>query len=144
MTSRRQFDQQPTPSNAAKLGFESGIGSTMVIDGQVTSAGPLRIDGRVMGPVRCTDRVSVTASAKVVGDICAPIVEVAGTVEGNIMGQTVALLKGAVVNGNITSPGLKMDEGALVSGSLIMNTPFVMPDIESDSRPAAPASQAKH
>ena len=110
-----------------------GVGAR--IDGNLVSAGSLRIDGQVKGKIKAEGDVTLSPQSTVDADIQAQNVTVAGAFKGNITAQTRAeLARGGRVEGNITSKVLVVAEGAVFAGQSIMG--------EAASRPAPPAGGA--
>jgi cytoskeletal protein CcmA (bactofilin family) len=97
-----------------------GVGAR--IDGNLVSAGSLRIDGQVKGQVNADGDVSLSPQSQVEADIRAQNVSVAGRFKGNIAVKGKAhLARGGRVDGNITSKTLVVEEGGIFHGQSIMD-----------------------
>jgi len=109
------------------------IGATAKLEGNVVSAGSLRIDGTVKGQINADGDVSLSAQSQVEADIRAQNVSVAGRFKGNIVVKGKAhLARGGRVDGNITSKTLVIEEGGVFHGQSIMDA----------GTPAAAAAQS--
>ena len=109
--------------------FETIIGESTRIDGNLSISQSIRIDGNVNGNILQIEgkqiSVAIAISAKVIGDIRADNIILAGKVTGNIFTQNmVEILSTAEIVGDITYAAITTEGGALIKGSLIpMNKP---------------------
>ena len=98
------------------------IGAGARLEGNVVSAGSLRIDGQVKGQINAEADVALSPQSQVEADIRAQNVSVAGRFKGNILVKGKAhLARGGRVDGNITSKTLVIEEGAIFHGQSIMD-----------------------
>lgn len=117
------FGKEKTKS-PAPAGAMSTISNGTAIQGDVISDGDLRIDGHIMGHIRCNAKVVVGDSAIVDGDIEAQNSDVFGTVNGNVLTTELLCLKsGCVINGNISVGRLDIEANALFNGKCSMSIP---------------------
>ncbi|ESQ89810.1 hypothetical protein ABAC460_10940 [Asticcacaulis sp. AC460] len=112
---RSQAAQAPRP--AAKL---SGLGSGLVIDGNITGNGDLHLDGTVRGDVKCGHLI-VGESGSIEGKVEADTIEVRGRIVGSISGKQVKLQATAYVEGDITHEALAIDVGAYFQGRCLQS-----------------------
>jgi adhesin HecA-like repeat protein len=99
------------------------VGQGARLEGNIVSAGSMRIDGQVKGKVTAEGDVTLSAQSEVEADVQARNVTVAGRFKGNIVAKSRAeLAKGGRVEGNITSKTLVVTEGAMFSGQSIMGS----------------------
>jgi hypothetical protein len=103
--------------------FETIIGTSLRVDGNLLLRNSVRIDGVVNGNILQEDAhdatVAIAKGATVTGDIRAKHVIVSGTLRGNIFtSDRVELLETAFVTGDITYGILGMQVGARVEGKL--------------------------
>ena len=97
------------------------IGQGARMEGDVVSAGSLRIDGQVKGTITADGDVTLTPSSEVDAEIHAQSVLVAGRFRGNIVAKGRAeLARGGRVDGNVSCSTLVVAEGAVFSGQSIM------------------------
>ncbi len=90
----------------------------MVIDGDVTTAGELHLDGRIVGRVDVHD-MTIGDSGSVHGDIRADGLTVRGSVTGNLSGRIIRLERGARVTGDVAYVSISMEAGAQVQGRFV-------------------------
>jgi cytoskeletal protein CcmA (bactofilin family) len=98
------------------------VGAGARLEGNVVSAGSLRIDGQVKGQINADGDVTLSPQSQVEADIRAQNVSVAGRFKGNVIvkGKT-HLARGGRVDGNITSKTLVIEEGGIFHGQSIMD-----------------------
>lgn len=116
------------------------VGAGARLEGNVVSAGSLRIDGQVKGQINAEGDVALSPQSQVEADIRAQNVSIAGAFKGNVIVKGKALLaRGGRVDGNITSKTLVIEEGGVFHGQSIM-------DGSGSSSPSARAgaSQGAH
>ena len=96
------------------------IGGSITVNGDVTSAGDLVIDGKVVGTIELGDHsLTIGETASVTADLVAKDVTISGKVKGNVLGAgKVELKKNGEVEGDITAPRFVMEEGAVLSGKV--------------------------
>lgn len=109
-----------------KMTAENGevtiVGAGARLEGNVVSAGSLRIDGQVKGQINADGDVSLSPQSQVEADIRAQNVSVGGRFKGNIVVKGKAhLARGGRVDGNITSKTLVIEEGGVFHGQSIMD-----------------------
>ncbi|MGZ5129054.1 MAG: bactofilin family protein [Actinomycetota bacterium] len=98
------------------------VGAGARLEGNVVSAGSLRIDGQVKGQINAEGDVALSPQSQVEADIRAQNVSVAGAFKGNIIVKAKAhLARGGRVDGNITSKTLVIEEGGIFHGQSIMD-----------------------
>jgi cytoskeletal protein CcmA (bactofilin family) len=98
------------------------VGASAKLEGNVVSAGSLRIDGQVKGQINADGDVSLSPQSHVEADIRAQNVSVAGRFKGNIQVASRAhLARGGRIDGNITSKTLVVEEGGIFHGQSIMD-----------------------
>ena len=103
--------------------FETIIGASLRVDGNLLLRSSVRIDGVVNGNILQDDEheatVAIAKGATVTGDIRAKHVIVSGNLRGNIFSSDrVELLDSAFITGDITYGSLGMQVGARVDGKL--------------------------
>jgi len=94
------------------------------LEGNVVSAGNLRIDGQVKGQINAEGDVALSPQSQVEADIRAQNVSIAGRFKGSIQVKGKAHLgRGGRIDGNITSKTLVVEEGGVFHGQSIMDGP---------------------
>jgi cytoskeletal protein CcmA (bactofilin family) len=117
----------PTPPERKEKGMaENGevtiVGAGARLEGNVVSAGNLRIDGQVKGQINADGDVVLAPQSQVEADIRSQNVSVAGRFKGNILVKGKAhLARGGRIDGNITSKTLVVEEGGIFHGQSIMD-----------------------
>lgn len=98
------------------------IGSTIIVDGEITGDEDLIIQGTVKGRVVLRESLIVEASGVVEADIETQNVEIAGQVTGNITASDKVELKADCrVVGDIKSPRILIADGATFKGNVDMD-----------------------
>jgi len=102
-------------------GIDTWIGTNTVFTGNIESEGTVRIDGKVKGDLKASGDVYVGENAVITGNITAGNVNLAGTVEGNMISKGVLkILSTAKLYGDIKVNSFIADEGALFQGKCNM------------------------
>lgn len=109
-------EARPTPDQ-----IDVVIGPMATFDGRLRCDGSIRLDGAVEGGlIETLGNVLITSSARVMADIVAKTVSVAGAYKGNITANRVELLEGGRLWGVLDVRSFLMDEGAHFYGQLKM------------------------
>ncbi|HWB28354.1 MAG TPA: polymer-forming cytoskeletal protein [Chitinophagaceae bacterium] len=102
-------------------GKTSIIGAGMTINGQITSEGDIRIDGRLTGTVKSSSKVVVGEDGTVEGDVIALQVDITGKVNGNVIVKDLLTLRGhATVEGDINAGKISMEPSVSFNGTCTM------------------------
>ena len=98
----------------------AGVGSTVVIKGELKAHEDVVIAGRVEGSINVTGHIVVVeAGAHVVGDITATGIVVAGAVHGSLLAEErIQAQVGADLQGDISAPRIALADGAVVNGRI--------------------------
>lgn len=121
-------DSRPAPDQ-----IDVVIGPRATFDGRLRCDGSVRLDGTVEGgTIETLGNVLITEGARVIADIKAKTVSVAGAFKGNITADRVELLEGGRLWGVINVQSFLLDEGAHFHGELVMQggesqDPFAAP-----------------
>ncbi len=109
-------DSRPAPDQ-----IDVVIGPRATFDGRLRCEGSVRLDGAVEGgTIETLGNVLITDGARVIADIKAKTVSVAGAFKGNITADRVELLEGGRLWGIINVQSFLLDEGAHFHGELVM------------------------
>jgi cytoskeletal protein CcmA (bactofilin family) len=103
--------------------IDSLVSASTRIDGDVQFSGGLHLDGTVAGNVHAAgdapSRLVISDSAVIDGSVVADVVELHGTVRGDIQARGRATLgPGARVEGNLHYGAIEMAAGAHIKGKL--------------------------
>jgi len=102
-------------------GVETFLGNGSHFKGDLLVQGRLRVDGAVEGNLQA-DWLVVGPKARIRGDIRGRGINIAGDVEGNVVGtELIEILSRGVVNGDIVCPRLSIHEGGKFSGRSTMS-----------------------
>jgi len=97
------------------------IGKDSVFKGNINSKGLIRIDGEAEGHLTNKGDVVIGESGKILADLKARNVTIAGHFEGTLEAEgKLELKKTATVTGNFKANGLIVEEGAVMSGDIKM------------------------
>lgn len=115
-------------NNSKKEGVEEGIsnssniiGKGTQLEGNLTLAGNLRVEGMIKGSVHTKAKIVLGSTSVVEGDILAQNAEVGGEVQGTMKVSGLLTLKPtAVINGDIITSKLIFEEGAKFNGKCNM------------------------
>ncbi|PKO22322.1 MAG: hypothetical protein CVU38_10010 [Chloroflexi bacterium HGW-Chloroflexi-1] len=133
MAFRRQ--SRPAPDQ-----IEVVIGQRATFNGNLRSDGSIRLDGTVEGGlIETPGNVLITERARVMAEIQAKTVSIAGAYKGAITAERVELLEGGRLWGTIKVSSFLLDDGAHFQGELIMqgavdDEPLLMPRPDADEK----------
>lgn len=120
------------------------VGAGARLEGNVVSAGSLRIDGQVKGQINAEGDVALSPQSQVEADIRAQNVSVAGAFKGTIVVKAKAhLASGGRIDGDITSKSLVVEEGGIFHGQSIMDGGSGSSPSAAVARPAVAQEEAK-
>jgi cytoskeletal protein CcmA (bactofilin family) len=109
-------------ADMAENGEVTIVGTGARLEGNVVSAGNLRIDGQVKGQINADGDVVLSPQSQVEADIRAQNVSIGGRFKGNILVKGKAhLARGGRIDGNVTSKTLVVEEGGIFHGQSIMD-----------------------
>ncbi|WP_026999947.1 bactofilin family protein [Eisenibacter elegans] len=127
-------------SNSATI-----IGKGAMMEGNIETHGNVRIEGRIVGNVKCKSKVVLGDSSYLEGSILSQNAEISGEVKGLIEVAEILVLKSsAIVNGDVLCDKLIVETGAVFNGSCKMG--HTMKEIrigEKNLNSAKQASNAK-
>lgn len=97
------------------------INKGAVIDGNIETQGPIRVDGKVLGNINSKSRVVMGESSYMEGSILSQSAEVAGHLKGLLEVAELLVLKStAVIVGDIVCNKLIVESGATFDGNCKM------------------------
>lgn len=105
------------PEAAQATSRRSTLASDLVIEGDVTSDGPVDVHGKIVGSVRGPE-VVVAATGRVEGAVSAHDLSVLGFVSGSVSARQVQLLASAVIRADVLHERISIAAGAEVEGRL--------------------------
>ena len=97
------------------------IGAGTTIEGEVKSAGDIRVDGVINGSVTSKAKLVIGGTGSVEGDVNCQNADISGTIKGKVICAEMLFLKStARINGDITTGKLVVESGASFTGSCNM------------------------
>lgn len=101
----------------------SNIASGVEIVGNIVAEGRLRLEGKIKGNIKLSDRLVVDAKGVIEGDLECKEAQISGKVDGKItVKDTLEFTSTAVVHGQIVASKLVVAEGAIFTGTCDMDT----------------------
>jgi cytoskeletal protein CcmA (bactofilin family) len=115
-----QDTQHPGSGVADERRVVAWIGQGVVVEGKITSAQDLRIDGKVEGTIEVgSHSLILGANAAVKANLVAKSILISGAVTGNITAtERLDVQATASVQGDIRSPRLVVADGATLNGKI--------------------------
>jgi cytoskeletal protein CcmA (bactofilin family) len=109
------------PSMAASDDYASVIGAESVWQGNFSSEGSIRIDGKVSGEIRAAGTVLISTGAEVKATVYGNFVIVAGSFDGKLYcTERLELQPSSRIKGAIHTKALSVGEGAFIDGEIHM------------------------
>lgn len=125
----------PVREPAGPTEIETIVGPNACFRGDVQSDGGARIEGVFEGTIDVTGNLVIGEGAKVIADIKANNISIAGAVKGDISGNKVEILDNGRVWGNLKVNSLLLNEGAYLRGQTTMAGDVEPPMIEAPKKP---------
>ena len=102
-------------------GITALLGKGAQFEGRLIFEGVVRIDGNFKGNIYTRDTLIVGVESKVVAQIDADIVVVAGVIEGEVRASTrIEIQSTGYIHGSVHTPVLKIEEGGMFDGTTQM------------------------
>lgn len=116
-----EFDEPSQPQTARKpVGFETVLGANSELTGSLSSKANVRIDGSFEGALEIDGNILIGETGKIIADVNARNIVIAGSVRGNVNGNKVQLLRTSRVWGDINATAITTEEGAFIDGKITM------------------------
>ena len=124
------------------------VGHGTVIEGSLNISSSIRIDGKIMGKIKCSDSLLVGKTGVVEASVKVKNATIGGKVVGDIQADEVVILESnSAVIGDVTTKKLIIEEGAIFNGTCHMSNDLsskakrvVQTDTELSARPIAESS----
>ncbi|MBW8050322.1 MAG: polymer-forming cytoskeletal protein [Cytophagales bacterium] len=105
------------------------IGKGTVIEGNISTFGNIRIEGKILGNIKTKSKIAQGESSVIDGNIVAQNAELAGDIKGVIEVTDLLVLKPtAIINGDLITNKLVIEAGASFNGKCKMGA--VIKDIK--------------
>ncbi|HSZ24716.1 MAG TPA: polymer-forming cytoskeletal protein [Cytophagaceae bacterium] len=116
------FKSDASKKELEQLGNASTIiAKNAVIEGNMETVGNLRIEGKLVGHIRCKAKVAMGDSSLIEGNIVTQNAEIAGCIKGQIEVTDLLILKPtAVIEGDIIAGKIMIEVGAIFNGTCKM------------------------
>ncbi len=109
-------------ASAPRAGAHTLIGSSIVIDGDISGGEDLVVLGTVKGRIALKESLFVEGSGVIEADVETASIEISGQVTGNIVAsEKVELKSNSKVVGDLRSPRILIADGAMFRGSVDMD-----------------------
>jgi cytoskeletal protein CcmA (bactofilin family) len=106
-----QTETRPDPNKAVP----SIVSADLAIDGNLSSAGEVQVDGSVTGDIRCKALI-VGVKGSVTGEVIAQTVRLHGAIKGMVRAKSVFLALTARMAGDVEHESLAIEPGAYLEG----------------------------
>lgn len=117
------FNKNKAEEANAALRVMNQLGQGTVLNGDLSTEGDIRIDGKIIGNVTSKAKTVVGATGVIQGNVYCQNAYIDGTVNGNIeVAELLILSKTANVTGDIKIKKLVVEEGARFNGKCSMGT----------------------
>jgi len=127
------------------VGFETVLGANSTLKGEFSSQANVRIDGTFEGTLNIEGNILIGETARIIADIHAKNVSIAGAVRGNVSGNKIQLLRTGRVWGDISAAAITTEEGAFIDGKITMlGHPAGLKGFESAGSLPAPEVSVLH
>lgn len=133
------FNAKSKSDNASSTpGGNSLIGAGTTIKGDIVSNGDVRIDGTLVGNIRCSAKVLIGQDGEVQGDIEGLQADILGKVTGKVQVTELLNLRGeAVIRGNIRAGKLQIEPTVTFNGQCHMGKEASVVEMATEEFPKA-------
>lgn len=100
--------------------IQTVLGSGASFNGTLKAPHGARIDGTLEGSIEVSGPLVIGETARIVADIWAGAVSVAGTVKGNIKAEKVDILRTGRIYGDLLTNAISTEEGGFLRGTVEM------------------------
>lgn len=133
-------------SNQDNVNFSdklSIISSGAILEGDLKTEGNLRIDGKIIGHIKCEGNIAIGKKGIVEGDIDSTFLKVSGYIKGNVLVTgKLTLDSSASIEGDVKSKVLTVEDGAKVNGKIEMEF-SEKPEKQAQAKPTSMLSSNK-
>lgn len=96
------------------------VGAGTEIEGTLTSAGHVRLDGTFEGDVTALGNVVIGEAGSLIGDLIGETVAIGGVVRGDVTARKVSILRTGRVLGSLRQEALFTEDGGFFQGMVTM------------------------
>ena len=119
----RSMPIEPVMTKSPSRGEAATIGPSITVRGDVSGEDDLIVQGLVEGTVTLKqNNVTVGKEGRIKANVHARIIEIEGTVEGDLHGdEQVVVRRSGNINGNVIAPRVTLEDGCRFKGSIDMD-----------------------
>lgn len=115
------FNSKDSAKNGTASNRANQFVEGTVIHGEIQSANDIRVDGTIVGTVKCSSKISVGGNGRIDGDIQCQNADIEGKVVGGLEIKELLFLRStAIIEGDIVANKLVVEEGAKFNGTCSM------------------------
>jgi len=105
------------------------------IKGEVTANGDFRIDGQLIGSIKCKGKIVVGQSGSIEGEIECQNADLSGTVKAKVIVEQLLTLKAtSKVHGDVVTNKLSIEPGAVFTGTCNMDGSGANNSVSNDKK----------
>ncbi len=132
---------QARTTDKPTIPIETVLGPNTNMEGDIRSSGGVQVDGDFQGTIEIAGNLVIGEAAKVVATISANIVQILGTVQGNITAKRIEILETGKLWGDMIVDSFVLDDGGFYRGQSKMQSETQPPLLESSrSQPVSPGA----
>jgi cytoskeletal protein CcmA (bactofilin family) len=107
--------------DSGSFGGLNFIGNGTIIEGRISTKSNMRVDGKIIGTVDCTETLTIGVTGEINGDVKVKNATVGGKINGNITASDRIVLESkSILSGDLKASRLIIDEGAVFDGNCQM------------------------
>ena len=110
-------ESKSNKDSADNVAISSIVGKGMIVTGDLSFAGKLRIDGQIIGNIQ-GEHLILGESGNISGDIETDTCTCQGHVNGNIKSRDLNVIKGCKIEGNVSTIYLHVESGSSLNGKV--------------------------
>ena len=117
----RRTDDRPSQQAAQPERVDSVLGSGLILQGQLSGTGGVRIDGAFDGEIALRGIVVIGESGRVTCELLrASTLIISGSLKGDVIAHRVEITTSGRVWGDVTTSSFSTQEGAFLRGKITM------------------------
>ena len=111
---------KPEKNNLDNIPISTVIDEGMLIKGNISGDGAIRVDGKVEGNIDLTKGIILGAKSEIIGAIKSDIIIVHGTLKGNLNCRQLYIKSTGTIEGDIEVVAFEVELGGKYNGTLKM------------------------
>lgn len=113
-------NSKPEKTNLDNIPISTVIDAGMVVKGNISGDGAIRVDGRIEGNIDLTKGIVLGEKAEIIGTIKSNIIVVHGRLKGNLSCRYLYVKSTGVIDGDIEVGAFEVELGGKYNGNLKM------------------------